>query len=360
MLKKGLISVAKINKHIEIVRSNTPGISSMSKKSSAAIAVTLSKYYASVGISNITNESDLTLLISSRPDLVFLGMKFLPTHTELGVQDPDKIWISSYLDEFGIAYTGSTQMAHQLESNKPMAKQRVIDAGLKTSEYFVVEQDHLMESYVNKLKFPVFIKPTNRGGGQGIDSNSVAYTQAEMRSKVKSIAADYKADSLIEEYLPGREFSVAVLKDDYTDKFLVMPIEKIAPKDLRGKRILSGQIKSADVAQDLLVTDDTLKQGLMTFALNVFHALCARDYGRIDIRLDQNGNPHFLEANLIPSLIENYGSFPKSCMLNMGLDYETMILRIVELGLMRSASAGQDDFEPSAENYNNMPLAVAA
>jgi len=73
--------------------------------------------------------------------------------------------------------------------------------------------------------------------------------------------------------------------------------------------------------------------------------LGARDYGRIDIRLDATGTPHFLEANLIPSLISGYGSFPKACVMNIGLEYEPMIMRIANLGLSRNI----DDFETMVE-----------
>lgn len=75
---------------------------------------------------------------------------------------------------------------------------------------------------------------------------------------------------------------------------------------------------------------------MSTLALASFHALGARDYGRIDIRLDSDGVANFLEANLIPSLISGYGSFPKACELNIGLEYEPMIISITELGLIRN------------------------
>ena len=79
----------------------------------------------------------------------------------------------------------------------------------------------------------------------------------------------------------------------------------------------------------------------MELALHVFHALGARDYGRIDIRLDGAGVPHFLEANLMPSILKDYGNFPKACMLNETIGYEESILRIVDLAFERSADAQQ-------------------
>ena len=328
--------MAKINKHIIIVRSSTSGLSSMSQESCDGIFAVLSKHYAKVGAKSIDNLADLKALVASKPDLVFLGMKFIPVNPLLGFQDPDKIWISRYLDEHGIAYTGSAHRAHELELNKPLAKQRVLEAGLKTSTFYVAKQNQLLSPEHISLAYPMFIKPTDRGGGLGVDGNSVVHNFEQLRSKVHSITAEIKSDSLIEEYLPGREISVAILKDEYSNEFLVMPIERIVPPDSRGIRMLSPEVKHADAGLSVAVMDKSVKAKVTALAINVFQALGARDYGRIDTRMDSAGVPHFLEANLIPSLIEGYGNFPKACVLNKGLEYEPMIMKIAQLGLLRS------------------------
>jgi D-alanine-D-alanine ligase len=188
------------------------------------------------------------------------------------------------------------------------------------------------------LDFPLFIKPTDRGGGLGVDSDSVVHGFDQLRTKVHSITTTFRSDALIEEYLPGREFSVAILKYKNSAGYLAMPIELVAPADKNGSRLLSGQVKSENVEQVLEVTDTIVRSKVITLALAVFDALGARDYGRIDIRLDNNGTPHFLEANLIPSLISGYGSFPKACLLNIGLDYEPMIMTIANLALARNVN----------------------
>ena len=174
----------------------------------------------------------------------------------------------------------------------------------------------------------------------GIDSDSVAHNFAQLCSKVSSISK-LNSDSLIEEYLPGREFSVAILKDGYSEEYSLMPLELIAPMDEHGARLLSAKVKSADTERFVEIVDQNIKTKVTELAVDVFHALGARDYGRVDIRLDENGAPQFLEANLIPSLLNGYGNFPKACKLNLGLDYESMLLQIVRLGLTRQ----QEDIE---------------
>ncbi len=117
-----------------------------------------------------------------------------------------------------------------------------------------------------------------------------------------------------------------------------MPIELIALPDNNGLPILSGQVQSLNAEFALMIVDPDVKSKINTFALAAFHALGGRDYGRIDVRLKASGAPKFSEANLIPSLISGYGSFPKACVLNVGLDYEPMILKIISLAMQRKAA----------------------
>ena len=318
----------KINRHIEIVRSGIRELNYMSRSSCDSIAVVLARQYAHVGITVIRDAADLETLVTRRPDLVFLGAECIPSDPALGMSDPDMLWIAQHLDDAGITFTGSGHIAHRLGRDKALAKQCVLDAGLTTSAYCVIRQGQQIQADV-RLTYPLFVKPTSRGGGLGIDSDSVTNNFEQLRAKALSIAAGLQSDALVEEYLEGREFSVAILKHEHGQHYAVMPLELIAPKDIRGARILSSSVKSANTEQAIAVTDEAVRTMVNALALRTFNALGARDYGRIDIRLDRSGTPHFLEANLMPSLISGYGSFPKACALNANLDYESMILRIV-------------------------------
>lgn len=308
----------------------------MSLESCEAILKVLSNHYQTVGYSIVDSVADLETLVATEPDLVFLGLEYITLNDKLGADDPDKIWLSDYLDERKIAYTGSAQLAHELERNKPLAKQRVLDHNLNTAAFCVIKKDQILKHSDVTLDYPLFIKPSNRGGGLGIDSNSVVYNYQQLQTKVCSITTTYNSDVLIEEYLPGREFSVAILMDQQSLELVAMPIELIAPVDKKGSRLLSRSVKSSNAETVLIINDEVTKLKINELAINVFKSLGARDYGRIDIRLDGLGVPFFLEANLIPSLITNYGSFPKACVLNIEMEYEPMILSIVNLALVRS------------------------
>ena len=322
----------KTLKHIEVVRSHIKGLSSMSVESAEAIVSSLSNDYSDVILTAIDTLDDLQALIARKPDLVFLGMMHLPHPDQPGV----KVWMSQWLENASIAHTGSTHYSHRLELNKDLAKQHMIEAGIATAPFRLVHLDQPAPIVEVELPFPLFVKPLRGGGGQGVDEYSIVRTPKQLADKIRRLQRRHSADVMIEQYLEGREFSVAVIDHEEFGGLVAMPIELIAPKDSNGERMLSSSVKSLNQEQAIAVTDPEERTTLMTFALDVFRTLGARDYGRIDIRMDSFGVPHFLEANLIPSLISGYGSFPKAYKLNYDVEYSEMIARIATLGLGRT------------------------
>ena len=292
----------------------------------------MSEQYSNVILTNVDTAEDLAALIERQPDLVFLGMMYVIDPT-----DPTKkVWLSEQLEQASIPHTGSTRFSHELERHKDRAKQQVLDHGLATARFRIVTTNQPYTGQDIGLDFPLFVKPTNEGGGKGVDEYSIVRTDEELRAKVAWLQTKYSSNVLIEQYLEGREFSVAVIKDRHSDELTAMPLELIAPKDTNGERMLGHKVKTSNEEQVIGVDNPEERELIKAFAVDVFRALGARDYGRIDIRFDGNGVPHFLEANLIPSLISGYGSFPKAYKLNKGVEYDEMISNIVLLGLSRA------------------------
>ncbi len=337
-----------IDKHIEIVRSSKTRFSSMSRDSGDAILLALRSKYSRVGITIVDNLSDLNSLVKLNPDLVFLGMKFINNDMAPGVELSKKIWISEYLDRFGITYTGSNKIAHEQSVDKSLAKKCILNAGVDTSPYFLINKDDLNSAIEipKDFTFPLFVKPNNRGGGLGINNKSVVNNLVELKAKVYDISYNFGSDSIIERYLTGREFSVGVFNQTDNDSIYTMPLELITSPDEFGNRILGSGVKSANEESALSLDESELRIAICSLALSAFTALGGRDFGRIDIRIDDQGTPQFLEANLIPSLIEGYGSFPKACYLNEKIGFRSMIFKIVELAFLRDIKS--NNFVPNS------------
>jgi D-alanine-D-alanine ligase len=324
----------KIDTHIEIVGSSNPRLNAMAQDAQTSMLAVLRKKYTNVGVTIVDTMAGLEALVAKNPDLVILGMKLVLLDPLKSYDDSPKVWLSDYLTAHNIAFTGSDTEALTVEFDKPTAKQQVLNAGLQTSAYFIstIKQP----TFAHSLAFPLFVKPTNRGDSKGIDEKSVVNSQPELEAKITSIHTECSSDALVEEYLTGREFSVAVIKQPGLAELLAMPIEITMPTDNNGNRFLSEAVKDADSEEVLAITDPVLKEQLNALAIGVFEALGSRDYGRIDMRLDSNGIPSFIEANLMPGL-SDHGYLMRCFAMNEDISYEDMILSITHLGAERTA-----------------------
>ena len=131
----------------------------------------------------------------------------------------------------------------------------------------------------------------------------------------------------------GGEFTVAIFDADSLGESVAMPVELIAQASDKGDRILGLKEKEADQEEVIAITDQKVRENIVALAKQAFEVLGARDFGRIDIRMDEYGTPYFLETNLMPGLGSGY--FFRACKVNGEMNYEDMILKIAEIGLMR-------------------------
>ena len=110
-----------------------------------------------------------------------------------------------------------------------------------------------------------------------------------------------------------------------------MPIEIIVKENMDGHCILDFDVKKNDEESVIAVSDVIVFDKLSKLAKDSFKALGGKSLGRIDIKMDHLGSPHFIEANLMPGLRKGY--FYRSCVLNLDMSYEDMIFSIANTGL---------------------------
>ena len=328
-LRKNIFQI-KINKSIEIVIVHNPGEKNFHQDNVGIILEEnkilkiLSKRYTDVSITKIDNKKDLDRLLKRKPDLVFSGVKYFNFNDK-------KIWLNDCLEAYDIPYIASSRTALDNESDKNLAKKLVLKAKIKTADFFVTEPDqHQHESSI-PISFPLFIKPVKGGDSRGIDSNSIAYNFSSFKKKVLEIKTKHNLSSLVETYLPGKEYSVGIFQDSINGTLRAMPIEIIIKKNINGHCILDFDVKKDDEEKVIAVTNKKILKKLSKLAKKAFKALGGKSLGRIDIKMNHQGVPHFMEANLMPGLRKGY--FYRSCLLNLDMNYDDMILNIANTGL---------------------------
>ena len=214
---------------------------------------------------------------------------------------------------------------------KNLAKKLVLKAKIKSADFFITNpEDHQNESSM-PISFPLFVKPITGGDSRGIDSSSIVFDFLSFKKKVLEIKTQHNLASLVETYLPGKEYSVGIFEDSIKGTLQAMPIEIIVKKNINGHRILDFDAKKNDEEKVIAVKDKQLFKKLSTLAKKAFKALGGKSLGRIDIKMNDLGVPHFMEANFMPGLRKGY--FYRSCVLNLGMNYEDMIFNITNTGL---------------------------
>ena len=330
------MSNTKQDKYIEVVISPLSGLNIMTPDSCGEICNILKNHFTKVETTVIKKKANLESLIKKRPDLVFSGVKYVGfTKDSVHRESKDKIWLSEYLESKGISCTASKVAALKLEFNKVLAKEEMQRNNINTAPFFVAEPGQYKKNKGLPLPFPLFIKPIYEGNGKGIDQNSIVGNFDTFEKKVKSIYEELKTSSLVEKYLSGREFTVGVFDSGLNGEKIAMPVELMAMPDEHGNKILSIEAKTQDKEQLIFIQDAKERERIGEFAKKAFTALGARDYGRIDIRMDENGVPYFLEGNLMPGLNPHKSYFIKTCKINGQANFEEAILRIAETGLKR-------------------------
>ena len=287
----------------------------------AVIQGILQQRFSQVDITTITHQSDLDALAKRKPDLVFSGVKYFHFDDQI-------LWLNEFLDQHHISYIGSAKKALDREYDKTIAKELVQRAGLTTARYTTAHPSEPLANLPKGMHFPVFIKPSNCGDSIGIDDASLAHHPSSMQLKIQQLFDAFNCDVLVEQYLPGNEYSIGIIEHESTKALTAMPIEIRAQKNTHGHRILDFQTKQNDKEEVLPVLNQVIHKKLSDLGKSVFQVLGGSSFGRIDVRMCASGVPHFIEANLMPGLKKGY--FYRACALNLGMSYEQMIIGLAE------------------------------
>ncbi len=272
-------------------------------------------------------KDDLVEIVKRKPDLIFLAVKYISFKNE------DDIWLADYFTKNKINYIGSTREVLRFDSNKILAKSYLRNQGVKTANYFMAIPGQFKCGKL-PIKFPLFLKPMDAANGNGVDDLSFVSNFENFESKVLSLYKLFNLPVLVEEYLDGREFTVAIIKT-LNDGLLVSAIEIVPPTSTNGLKILGEKAKKEDTEELKKINDLGIKNKIKKLAINIFLKLGVRDFGRIDIKTNKSGHCFFMEANLVPGMTSGSSYFPKACEIEHELTYDKVVGLLLEKGLSR-------------------------
>jgi D-alanine-D-alanine ligase len=233
--------------------------------------------------------------------------------------------VPALLDAYDIPYVFSDALTLAVTLDKGMCKRIVRDAGVPTVDFRVIEK--LADVKKVDLPFPLFLKPIQEGSGKGVGADSKVENARDLRRVADALLKKFQQPVLVEEFLPGREFTVAITGT--AEDASVLGISEIVPManwvgDGYGYQNKEYWLDKVQIIE----ADEENARAAGDVALAAWRALRCRDGGRIDIRCDAQGRPHFIEVNPLAGLRPEYSDM---CLIaeRKGLSHADLIGRIM-------------------------------
>ena len=239
--------------------------------------------------------------------------------------------VPALLDNYKIPYVFSGPVTLGISLNKAFAKQIIRDSKINTPEFHVVTKVEDVEN-VN-LKYPLFAKPISEGTGKGIDSRSKVNSKEDLLEVCSNLIQKFNQAVLVEEYLPGREFTVGVFGTG-KDAFVPGAMEIVYKNSSDTIYSYENKENYEEIVDYVAVKGDYLKH-CERLALSVWRALNCFDGGRVDMKIDKNGEMSFIEVNPLAGLNPITSDLPILCKLN-GIGYQEIIDNILKSAIKRN------------------------
>ncbi|HXW77586.1 MAG TPA: D-alanine--D-alanine ligase [Candidatus Eremiobacteraceae bacterium] len=255
-------------------------------------------------------------LRAAKPDAVFNAL-----HGGAGEDGT----VPAILDWLGLPYQGSGVRASAAAMDKWTAKALMRAADLPTPRAVVLElRDAGVPAPPKRPQIPCVVKPQAEGSAVGV---SIVHTEAEWAAAIAT-AVRVSPRVMVEEYVRGREFTVAILGDQ------ALPIVEIAPTD----EFYTYHAKYTPGASKHIVPanlDPALSQTLADYALRLHRLLGCRDYSRVDAIVDaSDASIYLLECNTLPGLTD-LSLYPDAARA-AGIGYDQLVDRLVKAALSRA------------------------
>ncbi len=276
------------------------------------------------------NEDAFEKFRKLRPDIVF-------NVSEGAFGISREAQIPAMLDMLQIPYTGSDPLTLAICLDKSRTKEVLTYHGIPNSKFVVsFGQDGFAGK---KLQFPLMVKPIGEGSSKGIFSSSFVNDHDSLEKTLAEKVEKYNQPFIVEEFLPGREFTVAVLGNGAEARtlpivemnFNELPAEMPKIYSYEAKWILDTRDKPLDIFHCPAQIDRELELKISSVVLKAYSVLGCRDWSRIDVRLDANGTPNIIEVNPLPGVLpdpKDNSCYPKAARA-AGYDFNQLINEVL-------------------------------
>ena len=240
--------------------------------------------------------------------------------------------VPALLEAYNIPYTFSDPLGHAISLHKGISKQILRDLAIPTPDFTVISRSRDIDNI--NLPFPLFAKPVAEGTGKGITALSKITNRQNLQKVCKHLLKTFQQPVLVETYLPGREFTVGILGTG-KDARALGALEVILKPEAEKNAYSYENKEHYDKLVEYVLVNDTEARQAMEISLMAWRGLDLKDAGRIDLRSDAHGIPHFMEVNSLAGLNPVRSDLPILCS-KIGMSYHKLISAIIKSALKRA------------------------
>ena len=237
--------------------------------------------------------------------------------------------VPAILDQYKIPYVFSGPVIMGISLNKYLTKLIVSASGVPVSPGMLISGKSDLKKC--NLEYPLFIKPVSEGTGKGITEKSLVKSFAELKEMAEWILSRFNQPALVEEYLPGKEFTIGVVGTG--DEAVAIGGMEVVCKDN-----LPYSVEVKENYQQYCKYNP-ISKGIMKecskISLDVWKSLCCVDAGRVDLKADRNGRICFIEVNPLAGLNPVHSDLPILSRMS-GIEYQSLIEMIMKAAIKRN------------------------
>lgn len=260
-----------------------------------ADAINASGKHAEIAFVSSLEELDNTLE-NQNFDLIWSALYHISEKSEtIGMSDGDDNWLADIFDARSLPYIGPNAATMKDLIHKTTTHGIMDKAGVPVPYHYQIEAGQDLPD----LAFPAFVKPSYESRSVGISDNSVVNTPEELAAQVAFIHDTYDQPALVEEYLPGQEYTVLMLGNGEFQEFLPGKV-MVDPSLFGDYPILRSDLRGVGATKIKPV--NTFTQEAIDVTRDAMEALNCLDHVRADMRLDSQGRLKIIEVNGIPGL----------------------------------------------------------
>jgi len=244
----------------------------------------------------------------------------------------------------GVPYTASDPLTLTLALHKARAKEVFAARGVPTAPFLLLEDEGGL-ARLAAASYPLFLKPVWEGSSKGISEASFAPDPAAAAACARTLLRTYRQPVLAEAYLPGDEFTVAVLGNGaemralpvIRFRFDTLPPGALPIMGYEAKWVWDDPSAPLEVLECPARVPAALADRVARTGVAAARALGCRDWARVDLRQDRDGVPQVVEVNPLPGIIPNPADnscFPCAARA-AGLSYDELIQEVTRIAWRR-------------------------